>query len=384
MADINDGISGWVASLDGESGRRLQRVLASLPLAVLAKYPPPKAGGLPLGRELSILARRVRGRSVQLHPSGLSGAYSALAPAEHELLYRAFTLGQTMPRESWRSILGAAELESWTARGLLSDENGVLRAAFRIVCLDGLWLVSDAFAQQRQFRNRVHIGKDTAVLLDVLPEQAGGRYLDVGTGSGALLLAVGRRHREAVGVDINPRAVAIAEFNAKLNGIRSTVVNGDLFELTGLGRFDLVTWNLPFHFLPTEERADNIDGDGGEMGIELTLRFVDRLPSLLSESGCAYLLTSSPTLFDGTEPFIRAMVDRAPRLRFDVHVAFIHGLWSPARRRFHREHGIRRIDNVVIEIRRGTGRLERVAAPLVQQAIDWVQGMRYGVPGQPG
>lgn len=384
MAETNDGKSGWVASLDGESGERFRRVLASLPLAALADYPPPKSGGLPLGRELSVLARRARGRSIQLHPSGLSRVYAALAPREHRFLYRAFTLGHALPEAHWQSILPLDELRFLLARGLVTEGPGGLRPAFRVVALEGLRLVSDAFAQQEQFRNRVHIGKDTVVLLDALPATSGRRCLDVGTGSGALLFAAARRHADAVGVDINPRAVAMARFNATLNGVACTLLEADLFELQDLGRFDLVTWNLPFHFFPPEERAANVDGDGGEMGIELTLRFLDRLPSLLSDSGCARLLTSSPTLADGEELLVRALEARAPRLRLDFRVTSLHALWSPSRMRFQREHGIRRVDNVIVEIRRGSGRLERVAAPPVQRAIDWAQGLRYGVRGNRG
>lgn len=378
--DPSTASSRWVASLNGEHGERLRRTLATLPLRVLAEYPPPRRGGLPFGRESSVLTRLVRRQSVQLYPSGLSRALLAFAPAEHKRLVRAFTLGDAMSRDEWASVLGRDEIPFWERAGFLLTATEGLRAAFRVVVLGKLRLVVDAFAHQEQFKNRVHVGKDTVVLLESLPRGSVSRHLDVGTGSGALLLANACSSTEAVGVDINPRAVAVARFNTRLNDCRCNVLEGDVFELSSLGRFDLVTWNLPFHFFPEEERANNLDGDGGNMGIELTLRFIQQLPSLLTESGCARLLTSSPTLVDGTELLLQSLSERAPALRLDISVTFLQALWASSRRRFHRAHGIRRIDNVLLEVRPGTGRFERRAAEPMQRAIDWLQEVRYSSP----
>lgn len=373
-----DGASHWERALEGASGEHVRRVLTQLPLASLVRYPPRRVGRFPFGPEWSVLGRRVTGKSVQFHPSGLWRTYSRFAPPVHGLLQRAFSLGDPLSRTEWEALIGPDELTFWEQQELLVREPAGLRAAFRVVVVADLAFLVDAFAAQGRFRNRVHAGKDTLELFERLPKSRGGRYLDVGTGSGALLLAAGRDHRERVGVDINGRAVAIARFNAELNGIGCTVLEADVFRSPSLGQFDLVTWNLPFHFFPVEEREHNLDGDGGEMGIELTLRFVELLPSLLTASGRAFLLTSSPTLVDGTELLLRSLSDSAMRSELDVTITGIHALWSPARRRFLRAHGIRRIDNVVVEIRRGTGRLTRVRAPIAQRVVDAAQGLRYG------
>ena len=36
-----------------------------------------------------------------------------------------------------------------------------------------------------------------------------------------------------------------------------------------IGPCDLITWNTPLRFMPPELAADNLDGFGGEMGIEI-------------------------------------------------------------------------------------------------------------------
>ena len=379
-ANPSDEQGRWTASLAGASSERLLRTLDALPLDALGRYPPPWSGGLPFGRELIVLRRRMNDDGVQLYPSVFSGAYAALAPRRHRQLFEAFTIGQAKRRDEWHEILGSDVVESWREHALLVGESVALKAAFRVVVFAGLRLLVDAFAHQARFANRIHLGLDTVTLYEVASGAGarGGRRLDVGTGSGALLLALQQPDTEAVGVDVNPRAVEVARFNARLNRRNCTLRCADVFAMGPIGRFDFVTWNLPFHFMPAEERADNVDGDGGEMGIELTLRFVDALPDLLTDSGCAHLLTSSPLLTDGTDLLTATLLRRASALRLDVRVRALHALWSPSRRRFHRSHGIRRFESVVLEIRRGSGLVDRIAAPLAQRTMDWVRSVRHG------
>ncbi len=75
----------------------------------------------------------------------------------------------------------------------------------------------------------------------------GDRMLDVGTGSGILMIAAAKLGAsEMVGVDLDEVAVDIAEKNLLVNGItpdRFAVVSGNLLEPVR-GRFDLVTANI--------------------------------------------------------------------------------------------------------------------------------------------
>ncbi|WP_419922604.1 50S ribosomal protein L11 methyltransferase [Candidatus Poriferisodalis sp.] len=88
----------------------------------------------------------------------------------------------------------------------------------------------------------------TRLLAEWLAAQiAGGeRVLDVGCGSGVLALVAARLGAsEAVGIDIEPSAVAVAEANARRNGLEpaasfSTAPAG----ADGLGIFDLVVANI--------------------------------------------------------------------------------------------------------------------------------------------
>ena len=99
---------------------------------------------------------------------------------------------------------------------------------------------------------------DTEVLVEEALKRASGpcRILDVGTGSGAIAIALAHELPEAQveGVDLSPAALAVARGNAERNGVaeRLTLQAGDLRQLSGAG-YDLVVSNPPY--IPSSDLA---------------------------------------------------------------------------------------------------------------------------------
>jgi len=95
---------------------------------------------------------------------------------------------------------------------------------------------------------------DTEVLVETvlarLENVAAPVIADIGTGSGAILVALLHERADArgVGVDVSADALATAEANARANGVgeRALFVRGSWVEALGAGQFDAIVSNPPY------------------------------------------------------------------------------------------------------------------------------------------
>jgi release factor glutamine methyltransferase len=147
----------------------------------------------------------------------------------------------------------------------------------------------------------------TALFLHTLarrPLRPGLCALDMGTGSGALAVALGRRDACVTAIDINPLAVSCARANLLAHGLSKSVsvLEGDLFAPLGDERFDLITFNPPFYPRTPRNMADRAWAAG--VDCEVLRRFLDEAPSRLNEEG--EVLISGSTEAAYTADLVRA------------------------------------------------------------------------------
>ena len=128
---------------------------------------------------------------------------------------------------------------------------------------------------------------------------AGGAALDLGTGSGALAiaLALGRPGARVTAVDVSPGALEVARANAAALGAAVELLAGDLFgPLPPGARYDVVVSNPPY--LPTGElaglqrevqREPRLALDGGPDGLAVLRRLVAEAPRWLAPGGALLL-----------------------------------------------------------------------------------------------
>lgn len=108
----------------------------------------------------------------------------------------------------------------------------------------------------------------------LLEEQAFGKVLDMGTGTGILGIICALKKCDVTFADVNPIAVECAKENAKMNGVKGRFVVSDLFSNIK-GKFNVIAFNSPFlasRALGTGEI--NTATDGGVHGREVVDRFL--------------------------------------------------------------------------------------------------------------
>ncbi|MFB2554922.1 DUF7059 domain-containing protein [Herbiconiux liangxiaofengii] len=116
--------------------------------------------------------------------------------------------------------------------------------------------------------------------------------LDLGTGCGIQALHAARHARRVVATDISRRALAIAAFNARLNGVTSIEFrHGSLFEPVVGERFDRIVSNPPFVITPRREGVPVYEyRDGGLVGDALVASVVRSAGEHLTPGGIAQML----------------------------------------------------------------------------------------------
>lgn len=126
-----------------------------------------------------------------------------------------------------------------------------------------------------------------------------GTALDLGTGCGVQALHLAGHADRVVATDVNPRALAIARFNAELNetGGRVDVRDGSLFDPVAGERFDLITTNPPFVISPaTGERL--VYRDSGLPGDRVVEHLVRTASDHLADDGWCQVLANWAHLAD--------------------------------------------------------------------------------------
>ncbi|WP_291056376.1 methyltransferase [Herbiconiux sp.] len=158
------------------------------------------------------------------------------------------------------------------------------------------WIVSDlgegALGRALDEDHVLGVGGASMTLSGLMIASPVDSVLDLGTGCGIQALHAARFARRVVATDISRRALALAEFNARLNRVESIEFrHGSLFEPVAGEQFDRIVSNPPFVITP---RVDGVPlyeyRDGGLVGDGLVESVVRQLGAHLRPGGIAQLL----------------------------------------------------------------------------------------------
>ncbi|MBF4571135.1 methyltransferase [Herbiconiux sp. VKM Ac-1786] len=221
-------------------------------------------------------------------------------------LARLFLLGSTVPADEVADALptlGVAGLEALGFIGPAGTAGGVrarldLRPYSFVDSLGaGSWWIASDLGESVLGRpldpdHVLGIGGASMTLSGLMIPTPVDSVLDLGTGCGIQALHAARHARRVVATDISRRALAIAAFNARLNGIDSIEFrHGSLFEPVAGERFDRIVSNPPFVITPRQEGVPLYEyRDGGLVGDALVASVIRSAPSHLAPGGIAQLL----------------------------------------------------------------------------------------------
>jgi methylase of polypeptide subunit release factors len=209
-----------------------------------------------------------------------------------ETAIRLFFLGAPVPVDELERALAPLGPDELEELGVIEPTDGEARATVRLVPHMELLLAGNRYPDESPAGAPAEyvatVTAPSAILASLTVRTRVGTALDLGTGSGIQAIWAARHCERVVAVDVNPRALNLAAFNARLNGITNIEFReGNLFEPVAEKRFDLVLCNAPYVVSPDIRYAFR---DGGVTSDGFSERLVREAPEHLEERGFAHLL----------------------------------------------------------------------------------------------
>ncbi|BAZ12518.1 RNA methyltransferase, TrmA family protein [Calothrix sp. NIES-4071] len=208
-------------------------------------------------------------------------------------LIRLFLLQGAFTKAKLQEIFGQELFSTLCSLGLLIQRGEDWASRIDLFAVAGLYVATDhryMILPEDEIEEDVvmYVGMDSTGLVHTAPQYPANRVLDLCCGSGIQSLVASRYTKEVVGVDINPRAIRFARFNAQLNGISNThFCLGNLYETTS-GYFDTILANPPFVPSPSQECRFR---DSGVAGEEILARIITESANHLAPLGKLFIVS---------------------------------------------------------------------------------------------
>ncbi len=134
-------------------------------------------------------------------------------------------------------------------------------------------------------KNVYDTSTDTELMADVVDINKNQTFLEIGSGTGAVSLLVGKHAKSGIGIDINPDAVKNANLNKKLLGTKNVEFRqSDVFENIS-GNFDVVICNPPYSPYRPADKVEMMFWDDKNT---MKVRFFDQVKDYLKPAGHVY------------------------------------------------------------------------------------------------
>jgi len=197
-----------------------------------------------------------------------------------------FWSGKPVPVAAAEEALAPLRAADFEQLGLVEVRDGSLHPLCAIRPAEGLLVASDLPTTQADCVLGVVPASETLARLTV--RRPGRRSLDLGTGCGVQGLLLARHSETVTAIDVNPRALAFARFNAALNDVPQLETRqGSWFDPVADERFDAIACNPPYVISPD---AAFTYRDGGLPRDAVSRMVVREAAGHLAEGGFATVL----------------------------------------------------------------------------------------------
>ena len=190
-------------------------------------------------------------------------------------LTRLWPLQQMVARSALERALPGL-VASLTAAGIVAEQGDQVRAVIDIRPYASdqgeFWVVSDLTPNLDTAVKPIApdhvlgVSAASATLAQLTLRRPVRSALDLGTGCGVQSLHLARHAQQVVATDLNPRAIDLARLTFLLNGTRTDLMLGDLYQPVAGQHFDLIVANPPYVMSPPGPsrltyREGDADGD---------------------------------------------------------------------------------------------------------------------------
>ncbi len=212
-----------------------------------------------------------------------------------------FLIEESVEESDLERLLGAEAVALMKSLKWIGHNDGKLYFRFFLYPLLDHYFLTDGQGSNPNHADQVyHLGADSHLLARLAPRPKAESAFDHCTGSGVHAVLAARHCRHSFGVDINPRALDFARFNARWNRHPNAhFIQSDCYQdatpktLGQAPRFALITANPPF--VPTPQALSLCRG-GGVTGEEVTEKIIRGLPEALEPQGIFSMVTNIPVL----------------------------------------------------------------------------------------